>query len=57
MELDGSAGKKTAEQAKEVLSGSLSHQEIIYTLIEKIHVFPNNHIEISRKVKGFELSA
>jgi DNA invertase Pin-like site-specific DNA recombinase len=56
-EHDGSAKKKTIGQAKEVLGGSLSHQEIVDTLIEKIHVFPENHLEITWKLSGFALNA
>ena len=52
-EQDDSARMKTAEQAKAVLSGTLSQQEIVDTLIEKIHIFPNDHIEIKWKLCGF----
>ena len=56
-EIDSQAMRKTADQAKAVLGDALTPREIVDALIEKVHVHPNNHIEISWKVKGFELSA
>jgi hypothetical protein len=56
-EIDSQAMKKTADQAKAVLGDALTPREIVDALIEKALVYPNNHIEISWKVKGFELSA
>ena len=52
-EHDSHAMKDTAEQAKAVLSESLAPQEIVDALIDKVCVFPDDHIEIAWKVAGF----
>ena len=52
-ETDSRTQKNTADQAKAVLGDALTPREIVDTLIDKVHVFPNNHIEISWKVSGF----
>jgi hypothetical protein len=50
---DSQAFQKTTACAKTVLNGSTTEQAIVDMLIEKIHVFPNDHIEITWKVSGF----
>jgi len=50
---DRQANQRTATFAKSVLSGTTTEQEIVDMLIEKIHVFPNFHIEITWMVTGF----
>jgi len=50
---DSQAIHKKAACAKSVLNGSTTEQEIVDMLIEKIHVFPNDRIEITWKVSGF----
>jgi outer membrane murein-binding lipoprotein Lpp len=50
---DSQANQKTAAHAKTVLSKTATPQEIVDLLIDKIHVFPNNHLEITWKVAGF----
>jgi DNA invertase Pin-like site-specific DNA recombinase len=52
-EIDSQSMKNTADQAKAVLGDALTPREIVDALIEKVHVFPNDHIEISWKVFGF----
>ncbi|MCL2366662.1 MAG: zinc ribbon domain-containing protein, partial [Oscillospiraceae bacterium] len=52
-EVDNHAMRNTAGQARAVLNDSLTPREIVEALIDKVHVFPNNHIEISWKTKGF----
>jgi len=52
-ELNSYNNAKTVSQAKAALNGSLSPHEIVDALIEKVHVFPNDHIEIAWKVVGF----
>ena len=47
------ANLRTISIAKTVISDTTTEQEIINMLIEKIHVFPNNHLEITWKVSGF----
>ena len=50
---DNQASQKTASTAKSVLSDTITEQEIVDMLIDKIHVFPNDHIEITWLVSGF----
>ena len=50
---DSQTRQRTATFAKTVLSDTTTEQEIVDMLIEKIHVFPNYHIEITWKVSGF----
>jgi len=52
-ELDSYNKSKIAKQATAALNGSLTPVEIVDVLIEKVHVFPNDHIEITWKVAGF----
>lgn len=46
-ELDSHTKRNTAEKAKAVLSEANTPQEIVDALVEKVHVFPNDHIEIA----------
>jgi len=50
---DQQANQRTAEIAKSVMSESTSSKEVVDMLIDKIHVFPDNHLEITWKVSGF----
>jgi DNA invertase Pin-like site-specific DNA recombinase len=52
-ELDSQARAKTADHAKSALSDTVTPREIVDALIEKVHVFPNDHLEITWKVSGF----
>ena len=52
---DTHAKQKTASYAKTALSQSTTEHEIVEMLIDKIHVFPNDHIEITWKVAGFSV--
>ena len=52
-ELDSHVKRNTAEQAKAVLSDTLTPREIVDALVEKVRVFPNDHIEIDWKFAGF----
>ena len=50
--------KKEARQkinalAKTALNESTSQQELVNLLVDKVYVFPNNHVEIRWKVSGF----
>jgi len=47
------ASPRIATHAKTVLNKSTTEQEIVDMLIEKIHLFPNYHLEITWKVSGF----
>jgi len=44
---------KTATHAKTVLSESITEKQIVDMLIESIHVFPDDRLEIKWKVAGF----
>ena len=50
---DSQAYQRTAILAKTVFGETATEQEIVDMLIEKIHLFPNYHIEITWKVSGF----
>jgi len=50
---DSQTNQRTANYAKTALSKTATEQEIVDLLIEKIHVFPNFHLEITWKVSGF----
>ena len=50
---DSQTNQKTASYAKTVLRETATEREVVDMLIEKIHVFPNNHLEITWKVSGF----
>jgi hypothetical protein len=52
-EIDSNAKQAVAEQAKAVLGEGMTPQDIVDALIKKVHVFPNNHLEITWKVSGF----
>ena len=52
-DVDSCKLKNTANQARAILGETLTQQEIVDTLIEKVHVFPDNHLEITWKVAGF----
>ena len=52
-DLDSHAMKTTVKQAEAVLSEALTPKEIVGSLVEKVHVFPNDHIEIVWKFAGF----
>ena len=52
-EADNRTQKEMTDQARAVISDALTPREIVDALIEKVHVFPNNHIEISWKATGF----
>ena len=54
-ETDSRTQKNTADQARAVLGDALTRREIVDALIDKVHVFPNNRIEISWKVTGFSV--
>ncbi|MCL1842321.1 MAG: recombinase family protein [Defluviitaleaceae bacterium] len=45
--------QRTADFAKTVFAETITSQEIVDMLIEKIHVFPDNNIEVTWKVSGF----
>jgi DNA invertase Pin-like site-specific DNA recombinase len=50
---ESQSSQRTAGIAKTVTSDTITEQEIVDMLIDKIHVFPNCHIEITWKVSGF----
>ena len=50
---DKLANQKAVALANEVMGESLSHKDVVDALIDKIHVFPGNHIEIRWKVADF----
>jgi DNA invertase Pin-like site-specific DNA recombinase len=52
-EYDSQAHQKTALHAKAVLGESMTQKEIVDLLIDKIHVFPDDRLEITWKVAGF----
>jgi len=52
-ELDSYNKSKVTKQATAALNGSLTPAEIVDALIERVHVFPNDHVEITWKVAGF----
>ena len=52
-EHDSHAKKHAIEQAKAIIDKAITPQEIVDTLIEKVHVFPDNHLDITWKVIGF----
>ena len=47
---------KTADHARAVLGESTTPRELVDALVEKVHVFPDNNIEIAWKVVGFSAS-
>jgi hypothetical protein len=47
------ADKKTANLAKDALSGTANHKDLVDALVEKVFVFPGNHIEIHWKFADF----
>ena len=53
---DSQTNQKTAALAKTALSQSTTEQEIVDMLIDKIHVFPNNHLKITWKASGFAVN-
>jgi len=53
VDADSHSVKNTTDQARAVLGDVLTPREIVDALIEKVYVYPNNHIEISWEVKGF----
>jgi hypothetical protein len=55
-EIENHAKSITAEQAKSVFNEAITPRELVDALIEKIYVFPNNHLEIKWKVAGFSAS-
>lgn len=52
-QFDSQANQRTANYAKTALNKTASEHEIVDMLINKIHVFPNFHLEIIWKVSGF----
>jgi hypothetical protein len=44
---------RTTDIAKSVINESTSSKEVVDMLIDKIHVFPDNRLEITWKVSGF----
>ena len=52
-ELDRDASKKTEALAKNALSATATPKDIVNALIEKVLVFPNNHVEIRWKFAKF----
>jgi len=52
-QFDSQANQRTANYAKTALNKTATEQEIVDMLIDKIHVFPNFHIEIAWRVSGF----
>ena len=52
-ELDKSAGEKMEELAKNALSKKAAPKDIVNALVEKVLVFPNEHIEIHWKFATF----
>ena len=52
-EIDSQSKKNTADQARAVMSEAITPQEIVDALIEKVRVFPDDHVEIEWKVAGF----
>ena len=52
-ERDKGAYKKAVVFAKEIVNETATHREIVEALIDKIHVFPGNNIEIHWKVANF----
>ena len=55
-ELESRKTKNAAEQAKAVLGEILTPREIVETFVEKVHVFPNDHLEITWKFVAFSAS-
>jgi DNA invertase Pin-like site-specific DNA recombinase len=53
VERDKQLAQKSSALAKEVLSESMTPREIVEALIEKVLVFPNDHIEIQWKIADF----
>ena len=49
--------QKTMALAQTVLSESTTPKEIVSMLVEKVYVFPDNHVEIRWKVSGFSLGS
>jgi len=47
------ARQKTRALAQTVVSESASTKDIVDMLVDKVYVFPNNHVEIRWKVSGF----
>jgi len=47
------AGQKNFDIAKQVLEGAATPREIVETLIDKVHVFPEKRIEIKWKIADF----
>ena len=52
-EIDSRSMRNIADQARVAISETQTQQEIVDSLIEKVHVFPDNHLEITWKVVGF----
>ena len=52
-QFDSQANQRTASHAKTALNKTATENEIVDMLIEKVHVFPNFHIEITWRVSGF----
>ena len=53
MEKSKDARKKTSALAKNALSGTATPKEIVNALVDRVLVFPNNHIEIHWKFESF----
>jgi hypothetical protein len=53
MERDKEADKNVTAIAKEALDAAASPQDIVNALVDKIHVFPGNRIEIRWKFANF----
>ena len=52
-ELESHTTRDAAEQVKAVLGETLTTREIVEALVEKVHVFPNDHLEITWKFVAF----
>ena len=55
-EIDSLSKVKTADHARAVLSETITPRELVDALVERVHVFPDNNIEIAWKVVGFSAS-
>jgi DNA invertase Pin-like site-specific DNA recombinase len=53
VERDNNANKKVESHAKNALSETAAPRDIVNALIDKVFVFPNNHIEIRWKFANF----
>jgi len=56
-ERDKDAYKKAAALAEDALSDKATPMDIVNALIERVLVFPGNHLEIHRKFANFAESA